>query len=365
MARALERAFEEVYLCDPITSIEKQVGRLIDGASRRLTTKRIAYDHLGLVAKKHGKIAAERIQGRSVDALLAIMNPVDIAYLRTEIPIVLVLDATFALQHNYYPQFTNLWGRSFAEAEQVERMAYRNATSLAYSSNWAAQSAIRDYGVHPQKVHSFPYGANLDIAPSREAIMGKTTSDRCRLLFIAVGWEQKGGAIAVETLVKLEEMGIKAELIICGSTPPRGVSHDRMRVIPFLDKTDQRQSSQLHTLYSSSDFLLLPTRREAYGHVFCEASAFGLPSITSNTGGVPEVVRNGENGYVLPYTATGVDYAQIIADLYRDKGRYRTLVKSSRAAYETRMNWDVWAASIKRLLEDLPKQPASPETVLA
>jgi glycosyltransferase involved in cell wall biosynthesis len=360
MLKALEQHFEEIYLCDPITSLEKRAGRLVDAVSRRLLGRPIAYDHLALVARKHGRIAAERLRGRSWDAILAVMNPVDVAYLQTDVPIVLVLDATFALQHDYYPKFTNLWAWSARQAESVEQAAYRNASSLVYSSSWAAHSAIRDYAVDPQKVHAICYGANLDSIPFRETVLRKMPSSACRLLLVGVGWEEKGGAIALDALIELESMGIEAQLIICGSTPPGGVSHERMVVIPFLDKRDDRQRAQLEKLYATSDFLLLPTRREAFGHVFCEASAFGLPSITSNTGAVPEVVRHGENGYVLPYEAAGSEYARIIADLYRDEKRYKALVASSRAAYEARLNWDVWAASLKEVLRDRSIPSASP-----
>jgi glycosyltransferase involved in cell wall biosynthesis len=221
-----------------------------------------------------------------------------------------------------------------------------------YSSRWAAESAIHDYAVDPDKVHTVFYGANLDSIPALETVLRKVPSAECRLLFVGVGWDVKGGAIALEILVELEAMGIEAQLIVCGSTPPRGLSHQRMRIIPFLDKRDDRQRAQLEELYATSDFLLHPTRREAFGHVFCEASAFGLPSITSNTGGVPEVVRDGENGYVLPYDAAASEYVRIIADVYRDRERYKALVASSRAAYEARLNWDAWATSVTEIVRE-------------
>ena len=362
MVKALERHFDET-ICRPITSLEKGAGRLADAVSRRLLTRPIAYDHLDLVARKHGRIAAEKLRGGSLDAILAVMNPADVAYLETDAPIVLALDSTFALQRDYYPKFTNLWTFSARQAESVERAAYRNASSLVFSSNWAAQSAIRDYRIDPPKVHAIYYGANLDSIPPRETVLEKMPSSACRLLFVGVGWEEKGGAIALDTLRCLEAMKINAELIICGSTPPRGCFHERLLVIPFLDKRDDRQRAQLEEFYATSDFLLLPTRREAFGHVFCEASAFGLPSITSNTGAVPDVVRDGENGYVLPYNAAGSEYARVIADIYRDRGRYKALVASSRAAYESRLNWDVWATAITKVLRDSPMRPASHTTL--
>src|SRR2546425_641601 len=335
MGQALEKYCGDVYYCDPINSFEKRyLGRLIYAVSRRLFKKNILRDRLLFVAKKHGKIAAQRLDGRSFDAIVAIWNPADIASLETDIPIALVLDATFALQHDYYPQYSNLWKWSTHQADKVEEMAYQNATALLFSSDWAARSALEDYAVDPQKVHTIFFGANLDTIPSREMVLAKKKSERCRLLFMGVGWERKGGEIAFETLLKLEEMGIGAELIIFGMTLPGEFGHERMVGIPFLDKNVERQSKEIEKLYMMSDFLLLPTRADCTSFVFNEANAFGLPVITTETGGVPYVISNGENGYVLPYRARGSEYAQIIAEIYQDEQRYTALVQSSRAAFE-------------------------------
>jgi glycosyltransferase involved in cell wall biosynthesis len=352
MGQTLEKHYE-VYYCEPIISLEKRFGRLIDAVSRRLFKKNVAYDHLLLVAKKHGKLAAQRLDRRPFDAIVAIMNPVDIAFLETDIPVALVLDATFALQHNYHPQFSNLWEWSAQQANKVEEMAYQNATVLLYSSYWAARSAIKDYAVDPQKVHTIFFGANLDTIPSREVVLAKKKSERCRLLFMGLGWERKGGAIAFETLLELEKLGIQAELIVCGCTPPKGVAHERMMVIPFLDKNDERQSKEIAKLYILSDFLLLPTRVDCTPHVINEANAFGVPVITTDTGGVSDIIRSGENGYLLSYSARGSKYAQIIAEIYQDDQRYTALVESSRAVFESRLNWDVWGSDVKQVLQNI------------
>ena len=121
-------------------------------------------------------------------------------------------------------------------------------------------------------------------------------------------------------------------------------------VIPYLDKNDERQAREIEQLYVTSDFLILPTRADCTPFVFNEASAFGLPAITADTGGVAEVVRNGENGYILPFEARGEAYAQVIAELYCDEQRYLRLVQSSRAAFEERLNWDVWGRRVHDIL---------------
>ena len=95
--------------------------------------------------------------------------------------------------------------------------------------------------------------------------------------------------------------------------------------------------------------------------VFCEASAYGLPSITTDTGGVCGAVKNGENGFMLPFNARGQEYAEVIAKVYSDDQLYSELVQSSRAAFENRLNWDAWGISVKRLLNECIFQNTSPK----
>lgn len=354
MSQALEKHCGDVHYLDRVLPFEKRyIGRLIHEASKCLFKKNVAYDRLIFVAKKNAKIIAQRLAGQSFDVIVAPDGIPEVAFVETCIPIVLPLDVTFSLQQGYYPHYSNLTHWSAHQANIVERIAYKKASRLLFSSDWAAQSALIDYAVEQEKVHVHAFGANLDNIPSKESILSKKKSERCRLLFMGIGWERKGGEIAFETLLKLEQMGISAELIICGSTPPQGVFHERITVIPYLDKNDERQSKEIERLYAIADFLLLPTRADCAPNVFKEANAFGLPVITTQTGGVPYIVRDGENGHLLPYTAKGLEYAQIIANIYQNDQRYTELVQSSRAAYDERLNWDAWGMFVKQTLDEM------------
>ncbi len=354
MAQTLQKYCGEVSYIGPIdASRAKLRGKIINKISRSLLNKTYFYNHSFPVAKRYAEVAAQRLAGQSFDVVVAADGQMEIAFLEIDIPILLVGGATYGLLHNYYPWYSNLLKRSFHEMNTIQALAIKKASAFVYSSAWAARSAIEDYGADPSKVHIVPHGANLENPPSREAVLGRKKSDRCRLLFLGVEWERKGGDIAFETLLKLEEMGILAELIVCGCTPPKEFSHTRMKVIPFLNKNDERQRKELEQLFMLSDFLLLPTRNECFGIVFCEANAFGLPIITTDTGGVSEAVRDGENGFLLPLDARGNAYAEVIARIYRDEQRYAELVRASRAAFEDRLNWDAWGVAVKKILVEL------------
>src|SRR5207249_6348305 len=115
----------------------------------------------------------------------------------------------------------------------------------------------------------------------------------------------------------------------------------------------EQQAGEIEKLYAMSDFLILPTRADCVPNVLGEAYAFGVPVIIADTGGIADVVRNGENGYLVPYEARGEAYAQVIAELYRDEQRYTALVQASRATFESRLNWDAWAIAVKNILNEM------------
>ncbi len=354
VAQTLQKYCGEVSYCSPALPCRKEelIARIVRGSSRILLKK--GYNPSIFLAKSYAKAGERWLAGQSFDLIVAPDGALDIPFLETDIPIVLVGGgATYGLLLDYYPRFSNLLKRSIYEMNTMYALALKKASAVIYSSAWGARSAVEDYGADPAKVHVIPFGANLDEIPQREVALARKLSDRCRLLFLGVEWARKGGDIAFETLLKLEELGIAAELTVCGCTPPKAFAHERMKVIPFLDKNDERQCKELEKLFMMSDFLLLPTRADAYGLVFCEANAFGLPVITTSTGGVPEVVRDGENGFLLPYDARGAAYAEVIAQIYHDATRYAELVRASRTAFESRLNWDAWGVTINHILTDL------------
>ena len=43
----------------------------------------------------------------------------------------------------------------------------------------------------------------------------------------------------------------------------------------------------------------------------------------------------------------------MIAEIYQDEQRYTALVESSRDAFESRMNWDVWGSAVKQVLQSI------------
>jgi len=352
MANALRKHCGDVYYLGPLNTNVLQFTQRLNAMLSILFKKNYAYHHNIFLSKSYARIIEKKLKKMDLDIIFAPMASAEIAFLNTEIPVIYLSDATFALLNGYYiDYFDNHLGISKWEGDFIEKSAIAKADLLIYPSKWAACSALNDYNADNLKINVIPLGANLDKVPSKEVILKRNISDKCRLLFLGIDWERKGGKIAFDTFLELEKMGMDVELTVVGCIPPEEFKHERMQVIPFLDKNDEIQYKKLETLFIESSFLILPTRAEAYGIVFCESNAFGLPVITTDTGGVSSVITNGLNGFMLPIEAKGIDYAKLIYEIYSDEDNYLKLVKSSRRTFDEKLNWDKWGKEVCKVIE--------------
>lgn len=361
MAQALEKHCGDVSYVGPLRSrmkpLVKTSSRIIRVAS--FNKKRYKWQsHNTLVSKEYGRLISSMISTEKFDLIFASAASTEIAYLSTDIPIISLSDATFSLMMGYYRTFSKLMNTSMRQGNLIESLAIKKAALSIFSSEWAAASAIGDYGVEKDKVRVIPFGANIDNVPAlefavKDRLERRRSARGCKLLFLGVDWERKGGGIAFDALLELEKMGVSAELTVCGCIPPKTVSHKNLQVVPFLNKNEQEDREKLNHLLFDADFLLLPTRHECFGIVFCEASAFGLPVITTDTGGVSSAVRNGANGFMLPLEAKGYDYAALIRSIFNDDSTYAELVRSSRFEFDNRLNWDMWGKAVRNAIEEI------------
>jgi glycosyltransferase involved in cell wall biosynthesis len=354
MAKALERNCGNVTYLGPVNpkfAITK--GRAFSFLSQKLLGKRYDYSHSVSLSKTYGQLFTDILKHKKCDIIFAPSSSSKIAFLNTQIPIVYLSDATFDNMLNYYPAYSNLRATSIKQGNEIEHLALYNSAISLFPSHWAAKSAIDIYGADKSKVHIVPFGANIDSIPLREDVIPIHNKKVCRLLFLGVNWERKGGEIAFNTFEKLNQIGIETELTVCGCIPPSNFTHKRMNVIPFLDKNKTEDMAIFKKLLSESTFLLLPSRSECFGIVFAEASAYALPSIAAETGGIADVINHGVNGFLLPYTATTSEYASLIKSILSSNEKHCELKKTTRDLFEKNLNWDTWANQVKELIKPL------------
>jgi glycosyltransferase involved in cell wall biosynthesis len=353
IGQTLQKNVGDVHFLGPVhfPKIIDKVLRGIAKFNRILFRKEYATKYSLLLSLYAARALKKRMKGRDYDCIVAPAAATELSYFKTHLPVIYISDTTFTLISNYYKRdFENILPFSRWEGNHLEKRSLEKSALIIYSSRWAAESAREDYHIPSNRIAVMPLGANMDFVPDRQGIYEKEKNPVLTLLFLAVEWERKGGPIAFEALQHLESMGITARLIVCGCVPPPAFAHPNMEVIPFLNKNKPEEHERFVQLLSSVHFLILPTRADCSLLVACEANAYGVPAITTATGGVPDIVHNEVNGYCLPYEAPGKEYAEVIARLFQDKTKYHQLVQSSRNRYEEHLNWNKWADQFKALL---------------
>lgn len=312
------------------------------------TGKRYNRSHSLLLSMAYSCSLKRKLRKNNFDLVFAPSASTMIATLKTEVPIFYFADATVNSMLDYYDSFSNLSRQSIRESNLVEMKAFNKSKVSIFASNWAAEYAITSFNLDPEKVAIVKMGANIDNAPLKINLEKKIKDKICNLLFLGVDWKRKGGEIVFKTFEILLKNDFETKLVVCGCIPP--VSHPLMTVYPFLNKNLENDYMIFKQLLDDAHFLFLPTRAECAGIVFSEAAAYGIPSITTNTGGVSSYIQNNVNGYLLPLNASPDEYAEKITNTFNNKELYAQLSMQSRNVFIEELNWTVWAKKIKEIV---------------
>lgn len=272
-----------------------------------------------------------------------------IAFAHSQAKFVDLPDATYALMNNYY--YAGVDKKGADNGDEIDQKALTRADKIILPSQWAYKSVQNDYDQPEGKLSLIPFGANM----SDVKITPKTlTSKEINILLVGVEWKRKGVDIALDVVAKLNEhslAGYHYTLTIVGLDKPSDFTQSDVIFKGRLDKNDPAELSSLQAEYEQADLFLLPTQAEAAGIVFAEAAMYALPVFTYDTGGVSQYVLNGKTGYTLPVSATSTDFVQQIEALVTDDTNYHNMSKKARVYYDTTLNWDAWADSVKSFLK--------------
>jgi glycosyltransferase involved in cell wall biosynthesis len=133
------------------------------------------------------------------------------------------------------------------------------------------------------------------------ALVSGPTGGRLRLVAAGRLSVEKGFDVLLDALVLAVEEGLDVQLELVGSGP----EHDRLAGLAArLDGRVQLIPAQpraaLWSRMDAAQVLVVPSRREGLGLVALEAIARGRPVIASRVGGLPETVRDGVDGILVP-----------------------------------------------------------------
>ena len=269
-----------------------------------------------------------------------------ITYLKSNKPIVFFTDATYDCLMGLYPQGQQLSKRSIVQGNQAEGRAIKNADLIFYTSEWARKSAIKTYGGEAAKILQVPVGANMVHAKTeaeiKELINKRRKKKEKNFLFIGVDWHRKGARKAIETVAELNKKGLKAMIYLVGCrVPPNESLPGFVKHYPFISKASAEGLRVLNKLFEQADFFILPTIADCTPVVFAEAASYGLPVITTNVGGCPSMVVDGQTGFCIKEENFVQEATEKILELCGADDAYELLGINAYQRYKNELNWDV------------------------
>jgi glycosyltransferase involved in cell wall biosynthesis len=187
----------------------------------------------------------------------------------------------------------------------LNRRAMHAADALVAWSEWARRSLIDDYGAESDRIRVIAPGAApayfeighrrhasgdaaMDVAAPRSA----RDDNLIRLLFVGGDFRRKGGHLLLEALRGPLSERCELHIVTRERVAPQPNVHVHHGLGP--------NSPELLRLFAESDVFVLPSLGECLAVVLMEATAAGLPVITTRVGALAEAVRPGESGLLVP-----------------------------------------------------------------
>lgn len=195
----------------------------------------------------------------------------------------------------------------------------------------------RVYGVPEHMVSVVPYGVetarfapDADARRSVRAELG-VPDDRSVYLFVGDGFERKGLARAIQALAATSG---DAELWVIGGTEDLVSEYRRLAVTGGVGERvrffGRLPNAEVSRWYAAADVFVLLSQQDSWGHTVIESMASGRPVLISEFVGASEVVRDGENGFVVPGMGDPAAAAAVMNGPLADREAVRAMGERAR-----------------------------------
>lgn len=238
----------------------------------------------------------------------------------------------------------------------VERRVIEAADHVVTGSEFAVRQLREELGVRTDHVSVVPYGVDARFAPgprrpellARYGLQGKTV-----VLFL-------GGLKARKNLLRLldawrEVVAVRADarLMVAGDGPQRQALAARAAALGVAETvvfTGYVPEHEKPAHYNLADVFVFPSAMEGFGLAIGEAMSSGLPVVASRRGSIPELLVEGEGGFLCDPEQPEA-FAACVQALLAEPTLRERFGAANRERVEQRFRWERCARETRRVYE--------------
>jgi len=239
----------------------------------------------------------------------------------------------------------------------IERNYLRSVDGLILNSQNTLSQARELLGQHlPSYIVAVPAGDNFSDQYINSGYTRTVSEDNriLNLLYVGNVIHQKGLHVLIKSLANLKSNNFMLTVTGRLDMEPNYVKKIQKQIKTLklenqINFTGPLNHEALIDIYQSNDVFVLPSINEAYGIAYVEAQQFSLPIIGTTAGGAQEIIKHGENGYLISPDDSDqlAAYLQLMHD---DRARLQTLSDNAYHVFQQHPTWDDTGHAIRQFL---------------
>jgi glycosyltransferase involved in cell wall biosynthesis len=343
--KALQRNEADLTVIAPLKASQDSIAKWQSWVLTAFTGQRLVWSYSDRVMHQYAADFARRTQNLGIDTYL-FFGCTGMYRIWPDKPFACYADSAFVPFLRFQATARNYTEREYNRLMRWEGDWFRQITRIFTSSEFARKEILNLYGIAEDKVLVVGSGANLEYdVPEVE-----NAPRQRHVLFVGSHFLNKGGDIAVKAVEIARETLTDLELHVAGDMPPAEYQRDFVKAHGWIDRgTPEGRVKWEQLMRTSSIFLSLPKYDLTPGAI-CEAMAYGLPSLSYAVGGIPEMIADGQSGWLVRAQADPETVAKRLVDILSSPISVKQAEKEARLRFEHYWNWD---STAERIIEGL------------
>jgi glycosyltransferase involved in cell wall biosynthesis len=235
---------------------------------------------------------------------------------------------------------------SLPESEFQELRSEPHLANGVIATSTFAATTLLEHGVPNEMIHVVPYGVDGETFSQR--VRGPNLHKPFKVVYVGSLIQRKGISYLLDAVRLLKTRKIQITLCVHGFVDSDLLErYGDLDVNLKLGLSGESLASEIH----NGDVFVFPSLAEGFGLVILEAMSCGLPVITTNHTGAPDVMIDGQHGFIVP-----IRDAQAIAERISwgiDNREALAAMGNAAAAQARLFTWERFRADVREAYKSM------------